>query len=277
MNFSICLETALNFNAFSKEELALVIRQLSPFDSAKKSNWVESHFKRGKQLARGYQGYSFDFNGLYQELALAYAAGGDVPRSLLNRSTRLIKYSESYYQRDYTNMMDNAANVASVLYRARRVELLDPFVAGYCQHKRITEIEFYQRLLGRAQPYNLTRLSNYQIIWNEAHNPNLSYGEAGEVAFFYEKYRGAINKLNQSDERNFLLALSYKDQGITIAHKAEVAGGKYDRKVVEGLFDKSIEHYSKVSGAYASESTEQTITASADLVFGTTEQAVLVS
>lgn len=265
LNFTFSLETALNFNAFSKGELASVINALSPFEPGTKTAWVTDNFKRDKLLTRGYQGYGFNFNGLYQELALLYAANGNVNKSLQAIDT-LLKYNESYYQRDYTNMLDNAANVASVLYRTQHTDLLDEFVAGYCQHKRINEIEFYQRLLGRAQPYNLTRISNYQGIWPEAHNPNLSYGEEKEIAFFYQKFREAATKIANANERNFMLALSYKNEGITVAHKAELVGKKYNREAVAALFDKSVLYYNLVNASYLNQSIDQAISASADLI-----------
>lgn len=265
LNFTFSLETALNFNAFSKDELAKVIKALSPFEPGTKTAWVTDHFKRDKLLIRGYQGYGFNFNGLYQDLALLYAADGNVAKSLQAIDT-LLKYNEPYYQRDYTNMLDNAANVASVIYRTQHADLLDEFVSGYCQHKKITEIEFYQRLLGRAKPYNLTRISTYQTFSYEAHNPNLSYGEEKEISFFYQKFREAAIKSTNANERNFMLALSYKNEGITVAHKAELVGKKYDREAVTALFDKSILHYNQVKSEYLNESIEQAISASADLI-----------
>jgi len=265
LGFETSLETTLNFNSFSKEELKTVTRSLSPFETGSKTEWVTTHFKRDKLLIRGYQGYGFNFNGLYQELALLYAADGNIAGSLQAIDT-LLKYNEPYYERNYANMLDNAANVASVLYRTGHTELLDAFVTGYCQHKKMTEIEFYHRLLGRAQPYNLSRNSNHQNIWPEAHNINLSYGEEKEIAFFYQKFREAASRSTNPNEQNFILALSYKDEAITIAHKAEVSGKKYNQEVVAALFDKSIMHYNKVDVNYLNESIDQTITAAADLI-----------
>lgn len=265
LGFTTSLETALNFKSFSKEELKTVIHSLSPFETSARTDWVSTHFKRDKLLIRGYQGYGFNFNGLYQELALLYAADGKLGSSLQAIDT-LLKYSEPYYQRDYTNMLDNAANVASVLYRNGHADLVNAFVTGYCQQKKMTEIEFYQRLLGRAQPYNLSRNSNYQGIWPEAHNINLSYGEEKEVTFFYQKFRETANKSTNPNEQNFLLALSYKDEAITHAHKAEVAGRKYNREVVAALFDKSILHYNAVNAAYLNETIERVGLNGADLI-----------
>ncbi|MFM9837985.1 MAG: hypothetical protein ACKVOQ_06955 [Cyclobacteriaceae bacterium] len=264
LGFVTSLETALNFNSFSKEELKTVIQSLSPFEASAKTGWVTTQFKRDKLLLRGYQGYGFNFNGLYQELALLYAIDGNLAKSLQAIDT-LLKYNEPYYQRDYTNMLDNAANVASVLYRTGRMDLIDAFVTGYCQQKKMTEIDFYQRLLGRTQPSQLNRNLSFGFF-PEAHNINLSYGEEKEITFFYQKLREAANRSVNPNEKNFLLALSYKNEGITIAHKAEIAGKKYNREVVDALFDKSIVCYSKVDSKYLNESIEQTITAASDLI-----------
>jgi hypothetical protein len=255
LNLTHSLETALNFNAFSKVELARVLNALSPFEPGTKTTWVASQFKRDKLLIR--EDYGFNFNGLYQELALIYAADGNLPKSLQAIDT-LLKYDEPYFQRDYSTMMDNAANVASVLYRTQNAALLDAFVTGYCQRKKSTEIEFYYRLLGRTKPQQLTFLRQ--------HNLNLSYGEEKEISFFYQKFREAVIKSSNVNERNLMLALSYKNEGITIAHKAELVGRKYDRETVRALFDKSILHYNQVNAVYLNESIEQTITAAADLI-----------
>ena len=265
IHFSLALETALNFNGFTPDELSQVIKSLSPFDNNTRSDWVNNHFKPDQLLIRGYQGYGFNFNGLYQNLACLYAADGNVGKSLQAIDT-LLKYTEPYYQRDYTNMLDNASNVASVFYRNQHNDQLDAFVKGYCDRKKITAIEFYQRLLARAKPYNLTRNSNYQNFWLEAHNINLQYGEAKEIAFFYEKFRETIIRSTNVDERNFLLAIAYKHEGITIAHKAEMAREKYDAEKVTGLFRTSIEYYNKVSSDYLNQTIERMLTASADMI-----------
>ncbi|HRI78684.1 MAG TPA: hypothetical protein PLR06_04035, partial [Cyclobacteriaceae bacterium] len=256
LDFSIALETALNFNGFSKEELLKVTSMLSSLEPGDKSDWVKHNFKKDQLLLRGYQGYGFNFNGLYQEMAYLYAAQGEVEKSLRSIDT-LLKYNEPYYQRDYTNLLDNASNIASVYYRSGHVENLDAFVAGYCERKKITELEFYQRLLGRSQPYQLTRNSLYSNFWNESSNVNLQYNEPGEIAFFFEKFREVASRLTNPDEKNFQLAIAYKHQGITLAHKSEVVKDNFDTLKVKDLFAKSIAHYQKVSKKYLAEIIER--------------------
>lgn len=264
LHFSLALETALNFNGFTKDELTKMIQALSPFENGTRSEWVNNHFKRDQLVIRGYQGYGFNFNGLYQNLACLYAADGNAGKSL-QAIDSLLKYNEPYYQRDYTNMLDNATNVASVFYRTQHRDKLDAFVDGYCERKKITRIEFYQRLLVRAKPYNLTRNSNYQNFWPEDNNLNLQYGEANEIAFFYDKFRETINQSTHVDERNFLLAIAYKHEGLVIAHKAEMVREKYDREKVTGLYNKSLAYYGEVGGSYLLETIDRT-TIGADVI-----------
>jgi hypothetical protein len=265
LSLSLAIETAVNFNTWSHKDLSKIIAALSPFDANKQSAWIANHFKRDQMLVRGYQGYGFNFNGLYQELAYLYAADGQVDKSLMCIDT-LLKYNEPYYQRDYTNLLDNATNVASVYYRCNHPDLLDAFVAGYGKRTKMNEIEFYKRLLGRAKPYQLTRNSKYQALFPEDQNLNLQYGEEKEVAFFFEKLRMAIQKSDNADERNFQLAIAYKDEGITTAHHAEVTKRNYDSGRIFACYAKSVAFYEKVSNAYADEKVERFGIAAADIV-----------
>ena len=263
LNFTLALETAINFQAFSKDELSDVIKALSPFESISKREWVVNHFKQNQLLLRGYQGYGFSFNGLYQSLAYLYAADGQTDKTLQAIDT-LLKYSEPYYQRDYANSMENATNIASVFYRTQHGNQLDEFVKGYCVRKKISELDFYQRLLGRAQPYQLTRNTFHQNFWNESNNLNLQYGEEKEMHFFFEKFREVAGALANTDARNFQLAISYKHEGITMAHHAEVAGRKYNQGKVFELYTKSLLYYNKVSEDFLNVSIDQVGTSGAD-------------
>lgn len=265
LNFTLALETALNFKAFSPEELDKVIATLSPFENSSRAEWVNEHFKKDQQLTRGYQGYAFYFNGLYQDMALLYAARGDVKQSLQSIDT-LIKYSDSYYQRDYATMLDNATNVTSVFFRSNHEDVLDAFVTGYCDRKKISGIEFYQRLLARAKPFQLPRNSSVQSVWPESNNLNLQYGEEKEISFFYEKFRSVIQPSSNVDERNFLMAITYKDEGITLAHHTEVVGRSYDHEKVWQAFDASMGFYNKVSERYLNETIERVTSSAADLI-----------
>lgn len=265
LNFSLTLENAINFNGFSSTELIRVIHSLSPFEEGIKNEWVTSHFKRDQLLIRGYQGYGFNFNGLYQQLASLYAASGNTDKALQAIDT-LLKYNEPYYQRDYSNMLDNATNITAIFYRSQHTDQLNAFVRGYCARKKTTELEFYQRILARSQPYQLTRNTAYQNFWPESQNLNLIYGEENQMHFFFEKLREVAAGLQSTDEQNFQLAIAYKHEGIMLAHHAEVAGRKFEQQKVFTLYEKSIEHFKKVDAPYLDESIEQIGSSGADVV-----------
>ncbi|MBS1554454.1 MAG: hypothetical protein JSU09_05980 [Bacteroidetes bacterium] len=265
LNFSLTLENALNFNRFSSTELDSIIHSLSPFEEGEKNEWVTTHFKRDQLLIRGYQGYGFNFNGLYQELASLYAAHGNVDKALQAIDT-LLTYNESYYQRDYATMLDNATNIAAIFYRSQQIDQLDAFVKGYCLRKKTTELEFYHRLLARSQPYQLTRNTGYQNFWTESQNLNLLYGEEAQMHFFFDKFATVATRLKEEDQRNFELAIAYKHEGITLAHHAEVASRKFDQQKVFGLYAKSVAHFKKVSTPYLNESIEQIGSSGVDVI-----------
>ncbi len=264
LNFTHAIETAINFNGFTPEELLQVTNILSPFDG-NQTEWVKEHFKRDKLLVRGYQGYGFAFNGLYQEMAYLYAAVGKTEYALHCVDT-LLKYNDGYYEKNYTGIIDNASNITSVFYRSGHSDLIDDFVAGYCERKKTTTIDFYQRLIARTKPVNLTRNSGIQSIFPESQNLNLQYGDRGEIAFFFEKFRQSILTSPNSDEKNFLLAISYKDEGIYSAYRAELVDQKDGKEKYYSLFEKSTEYYDKVSQSYLSQSIEMRAGTSTDQV-----------
>lgn len=256
LDFGITLETAINFNAFEPQELDFVINSLSPFVATEKSDWVKASFQRHNLLFRGYQGYAYRHNGLYQMLAYLYAAKGNAPFAVQAVDT-LLKYNQSYFMNDYSTMLDNATNVASVFYRTNHANELSDFVRGYCAHKNITQVEFYQRLLGRAKPYQLSRNIGLFDFWEETQNLNLQYGDHDETEFFFEAAREAILATTSSDEAKFLLAVSYKDQGVFLAHRSDVTNRPYDTTEVEILFAKAIAHYQDVSKSYLNQIIER--------------------
>jgi len=264
-NFSIMLEDAINFNAFTQQQLQDLIKALSPFDGNERSEWVTSRYTRDVLRAIGYQGYSLNYNGLYQKLAYLYAATGN-PGKALQAMDTVLKYNSTYFMSDYATMLDNATNVASVFYRSNQANSLDEFVQGYCARKKITEIAFYQRLQARLKPYQLTRNVKFFDFWVESQNLNLQYGDQEEIGFFFEMLREAIQKSNDADERNFLLAISYKDEGIFTAHRAEVVNKKYDEQKLKDLFDKSLKSYQQVSPTYLNQPIERVGVAASEIL-----------
>lgn len=240
-NFNLGLENAINYEALKKDEVTALLSTLSPFENGSPSAWVSRNFHRDKLLNRGNLDYGFQFNGLYQILAYLYASTGNSDRVLQCVDT-LLTYGQPNYQADYAAGADNAANIASVFFRHGRTgDELSAFVRGYCGKKKTTEKDFYASVLGRTL-HNYTTASNLHLyFWGDvASNLNLQFSSRDQLSFFFNKYREIVHStVEESNEKNFLLALSFKNEGILkslnkekpAAH--EMSPGQFFEKGVE--------------------------------------------
>ncbi len=249
-NFTVALENGINYEAFSDDELKQLLRILSPFENGLKTEWLKSNFYKDKLLIRGSAAtnYGFKFNGLYQELAYLYAASGNSERALQCMDT-LLAYSQNNFQGDYAGGGDNAANIAAVYFRDEKPGQLDEFVNGYCNRKKITTEEFYARLLGRTiHGFETFNLRLYPFF-EETQNINLQLCGRKQLGFFYDKYREVVQStVNDTDQKNFLMALSFKNEGILKSLTKEGPGK--DEPGTKEFFDKALSFYRSVNPQY---------------------------
>jgi len=243
---NVALENAINHKAFTQEELQNVLSALSPFENSNPSVWVKDMYAKDKLATRGFSDYGFKFNGLYQQLAYLYAALGNLNK-VLQSVDSLLQYNQSYYQNDYTAMADNATNIAVTFYLYDQTESIDPFIKGYCQQKKITETEFYQRLIGRLNTDGVG-LGN---LFEAYTNLNAKYGSDEMMRYFFAQYRKSLHESTPDDNsRNFFLALSWKDEGILRLTKMLLNNQYQGRDSLYRLFDKAMTYYRKTEKAY---------------------------
>ncbi|MFD2203656.1 hypothetical protein [Shivajiella indica] len=248
-NLTLALEHAVNYKVFSSDETQRLIQILSPFENESQSDWINVNFDADNLLPRGNGNYGFRFNGLYQQLAYLYASQGNTGR-VLDCMDVLLANAQNNYQGDYAAGADNAANIAAVYYKYEQETALDEFVKGYISRKNISSEEFYARLLGRMlksinTSYNLHLFG----FMDERQNLNLQFSDRDQIGFFYTKYREAVLKsLPDNDERNYLMALSFKNEGILKSLNKEIP--KSNELTTVQFFDKAFEHYNKISSSY---------------------------
>ena len=216
-NLNHALAYAISYQGFNKEELTKLINTLSPFQGGLKSDWLKNNYRLDKLILSGseFQNYGFKHNGLYQQLAYLYAATGNSERALQSMDT-LLANSQNNFQGDYASGGDNAANIAAVYFRYGNVDALNVFVDGYCSREKITAVEFYERMIARTlhslETSGTFRLFNFM---NETLNLNIKYPGKKQLGLYFRKYRETIEvSIAAGDQKNFLLALSYKDEGI---------------------------------------------------------------
>jgi energy-coupling factor transporter ATP-binding protein EcfA2 len=251
LNFNMALESAINYSGFTKEELNQITNILSPFEKGSQSDWLKSNFQADKLSLRGSiaQNYGFKHNGLYQELAYLYAAEGNSEKAIQCIDT-LLANSQNNFQQDYASGGDNAANIAAVYFRYGNMDALNRFADGYCARKKITAVEFYERMIGRVlhglETSNTLRLYSFM---DENLDLNIKFPGRIQLGLYFKKYREVLETtVPAGDQKNFLLALSYKNEGILKSLIKEPAeAGDLDTK---GYFDKAVSIYRMVSEKY---------------------------
>ncbi len=263
--FHLALEFALNHRMLSNDEIDDLLGAISPFENGNRSGWVEDTYQADKLLIRGSQSYGFKFNGLYHILAHLYAARGNTA-GVLSCMDSLLSYNDNYYGNVYESNADNATNIAATFYLNGHESEMHSFVDGYCRKSSRTTIDFYKELLGNSIPtvYLLSNLDLYDFALTYG-NLNLQGSGMEQKNFFYEVFRKEVSEHAGSiNEKNFLLALSYKNQGITAMMQIESGGRVLNRELKDSYFKQALELYRMVDDAYLNENINISITGSQD-------------
>ncbi len=265
-NFNLALENAINYHVLSNDDIKNLLGILSPFENGLKTDWLKSNYHRDKLSIRGFLDYGFKFNGLYQELAYLYSAADNSEKAIQCMDT-LLHYSQNNYTGDYAAGADNASNIAAVYFSNNKTDGLDDFVRGYCLRKKISEEEFYARLLGRSLP-GISSASNTNLYWwsKRKNNLNLKFCSRDQLTFFFNKYREVVQStIKDNDQKNFLIALSFKNEGIQKSLNKGQPGK--NELTTSQFFDQAFVYYGKVSASYLNRAVQVVgITGSDELV-----------
>jgi energy-coupling factor transporter ATP-binding protein EcfA2 len=249
LNYGI--ENGVTYGALSEQEAHEIISVLSPFHNDELSDWVKTNYDRDKLLVRSANVYGLKFNGLYQQLAYLFAYTGQTEMALKCIDSLLV-HSQGYFLNDYTYSLDNVNNIAQVFFNQSNDAGLDEFVIGYCLKKGINEENFYKRMIGRSLLL-YTTTGNFSFAQNRNHNTGLVFAKKELIFSLFDKYRDVVEKtVNDPNEKNYLLALANKDQGIITAFKNLE---QINAPSPTFWFDKAFENYNRISPAYLSEQT----------------------
>jgi hypothetical protein len=265
-DLSLALDNGINHAVFSQEEISQLLTILSPFENSSRTPWLEKNYQRDKVLVRGGNNYGPRFNGLYQDLAYLYAAAGK-PEMVLKCMDTLLRYQESFYQNDYATHMENASNIAAVFYIYGVTNHLENFVNGYCNRKNTSTTDFYNRLVSWALiNYDATTSANFysggggQTFFNL----NLKLSSDEMLAFFFTKLREEISKINDSDERNFGLAVALKNEISLNGFRNQIRGIAETENDLR--HEEAVKHYQQVAKEYLNQTMSFVGTSGADLI-----------
>ncbi|HLF46638.1 MAG TPA: hypothetical protein VI548_09445 [Chitinophagaceae bacterium] len=263
-NLSLALDNGINHKVFSPDEIIQLLGIISPFENKKRSSWLEKNYQRDKLLVRGSQNYGPRFNGLYQDLAYLYAAAGRTEMVLQCMDT-LLQYQAGFFQNDLATHIENASQIAAVFYIYENTDKLDEFVQGYCTRKNIQSTEFYNRLVSWSV-INSSNTNFYSGAGGQVFsNQNLEFASDSMLSFFFTKLKDEILKINDTDERNFNLAVINKNEGIFLAYRKAMRGSSAEFGT-DQLFKDAIQYYQQVSGEYLNQAISIIGTSGSDLI-----------
>jgi hypothetical protein len=254
LNLNLAIEHALNYQV-TEQQLSEWLSILSPFENKNSSTWLKVNYNIEKFQKRGAQEYGFRHNGLYQLIAYLYAAQGNSDRVLQCIDT-LLRYSQQNYQQDYASGADNAADIAAVYFHYDKSGLaLDAFIKGYCQRKNITEDVFYERMIGRTLQNYYSGPSNLHFYNFMDANSNLilQFPPRNYLNQYFNKYKDVIKTtIADQNQRNFRLALAYKNEGIMrhFNKEADLPG----EISIEASFETAIKYYKQTDKTYLEQS-----------------------
>ena len=143
---------------------------------------------------------------------------------------------------------------------------MQAFVEGYSKKSSRTTIDFYKELLGNSIPtvFLPSSLDLYDFALTYG-NLNLQGSSMEQKNFFYEVFRREVSKhAGSKNEKNFLLALSYKNQGITAMMQIESGGRVVNSELKDSYFKRALELYHMVDDSYLNENIDISITGSQD-------------
>jgi hypothetical protein len=178
----------------------------------------------------------------------------------------VLRYQQSFYQNDYTTHVENASNVAAVFYIYSREKELTKFVENYVSRKETTALNFYHRLVARMfVSYNDIFITSLYTGAQVISNMNLKFSSNEMLNYFYARWKDEINKIRDEDERNFILAQSFKNEGNMLLYRKEMRG----ETIIPADYDyykQAFVHYDKVSENYLNQTINVIGTAGADVI-----------
>ncbi len=262
-NLSLALDNAINHKVFSPEEINQLLKIISPFENNARTTWLEKNYQRDKVLVRGGQNYGPRFNGLYQDLAYLYAATGRTEKVLQCMDT-LLQYQAGYFQNDLATHIENAANIAAVFYTYGNTNYLDSFVQEYCKRKKISTVEFYNRLVSWSS-INSSNTNYFSGAGGQEFcNMNIQYSSDSMLSFFFTKLKEEILKIKDNNDRNFNLAVILKNEGILFAYRKEIRGK--GKSMTDQHFKEAIQHYQQVPNEFLNQPLSFVGTSASDLI-----------
>lgn len=247
------IEHVLNSNMLTKVEILSLLEKLSPFEiEYENSSWLKENYKKAKlyEIGQGNQGSEgINFTGLYQQVAYLYAAVGNIKMALQATDT-LLNYNGDYPNKSYFANGNNALNIADYFNRYGYITEYYQYIAAYCKKDKVNEIRFYELLMARSKVNAFTsqKLATEGVgFFNRFYNSNLDFVDQTDISIMASNLRTTISesKLDQN-EKHFLMALSFKNEGLSLAFLQKNDSLSRQSAHIKSLFDRSFDYFNSL-------------------------------
>ncbi len=240
----------LTFGLPKDEEVRDLIKLISSDGPERSFKTFNTYYPKGSFESNGRQ--TNDFNGGYHTLASLYGAVGDLD-SVRWCFKSIIENGQMQYL-EQAGSFNNHLNIIGYLYqyghRDKALELIKWISTNTKDNPPIT---LFRNLVIRAgynswlYGYNVYKQSN---AYKGYFNPNLCMAERSIFYALMEDYENEINREASDDERNYLMAMNAKRKAIFIHRYNTSRGVELNRRELENLLEKGVNHFRMISPDY---------------------------
>lgn len=242
----IGITNSINWKGFSTDSLSQLIAGLSPLegnDSAKIR--FEQLFPKNETIQVALE-QRVTHNGGYDMLAHLYATQGNANKAIQCGDT-LVKY-----QSDYEGLANNSRNVLATFFLYDQAAAAKAGVDLYAERTKMRSSEYMKMFAMVAGMFDITM--THRVIKNGNLNPNLTLLNGARLDKVYEVFRATIvDNYKNPAERDFALALVYKQQGAVLSKKMLERERVVDTLRVNTLFRKAVTLYNTLPETFIKE------------------------
>ena len=235
------IENVLNFNAFSPDDVQILLSRISPYEGNVASENFSRYYPVDKQVQYADRD-QFKHYGGYQELAYLYSSLGEVTK------VKLCVDSLLKYHPNYSTFLTNILNISTYLFKSGYVKETDELLSYYAQKQKTSKKELYELWLDCSG--FIERPIGFKVSNGDNHNTNLELLDFNVVNKLFDQYHSVLLKeYKEPDQLHFNLAIYFKHRAIILTKINSDKKGRY-RVNADSLFTKSLEYYDKVSTSY---------------------------
>jgi len=247
--FNESIEMGLNHYVFSKTQLEKLASAIAGENTA-----IQKNYPRDQTVSTERSSNTLSYNGKYQILASIYAALGNTDKCLAAIDILIDD------QPRYRTFASSGTAIAGYFARYGHWQALNNYVTGYAVRIGFKPFEVYRQIANKCGYVTQSINDRFQYnLLSEVetwYNPVLDYMAAGTISELYNSYlHSVIATSSPGDERNFNLAIFYKQKGLFTA-KYYQDKNKYSNELVDVVnhdYAESFNWYTKTSERYLNE------------------------